>query len=117
MDGTGSARLRAVLFTDVVGSSDLRSRLGDAAADRLRRDHDQLTAAAIAAHHGVVLRWTGDGVKASFPGASAAVAAAVDLQRAVARYPRSVDAVAPFQIRIGVAVGEVRAVERVAIQG
>lgn len=107
MDGTGSARLRAVLFTDVVGSSDLRSRLGDAAADRLRRDHDQLTAAAIAAHHGVVLRWTGDGVKASFPGASAAVAAAVDLQRAVARYPRSVDAVAPFQIRIGVAVGEV----------
>lgn len=107
MDRTGEARLRSVLFTDMVGSSQLRTRLGEDRADALRRAHDQIVAVAIASHGGTVLRWTGDGVKASFPTASAATAAAIDLQRAVRRYPRSADAVAPFEIRIGIGVGEV----------
>lgn len=107
MDRTGGARLRAIVFTDVVGSSELRTRLGEDRADDLRRAHDQLVAAAVDAHDGEVLRWTGDGVKASFATASAAIAAAIDLQRAVRRYPRSADAVAPFEIRIGIGVGEV----------
>lgn len=107
MDRTGGARLRAILFTDMVGSSQLRTRLGEDRADDLRRAHDQLIAAAVAAHDGEVLRWTGDGVKATFATASAATSAAIDLQRAVRRYPRSADAVAPFEIRIGIGVGEV----------
>ncbi|MEY2452568.1 MAG: hypothetical protein QOD92_2142 [Acidimicrobiaceae bacterium] len=96
-----------ILFADVVGSSQLRSRLGDDRADQLRRDHDDLLGSAVAAHDGTVLRWTGDGVKASFASASAAVGAALDMQRAVMRYVRSAEAVAPFQLRIGVAAGEV----------
>jgi class 3 adenylate cyclase/tetratricopeptide (TPR) repeat protein len=99
--------IRGILFTDMVGSSQLRSRLGDDRADDLRRAHDALIGADVAAHGGTVLRWTGDGVKAAFPSASAAVAAALDIQRAVARYSLSADAVAPFQIRIGISVGEV----------
>ena len=62
---------------------------------------------AVEAHRGVLLRWTGDGVKATFPTSSAAVAAAIEMQRAVRSYGRRKDAVAPFQIRIGVSVGEV----------
>jgi len=61
----------------------------------------------MATHHGVVLRWTGDGIKAAFSTASDAVAAAVDVQRAVARYGSSDAAVAAFQVRIGLGAGEV----------
>ena len=96
-----------ILFTDMVGSSQLRSRLGDDRADDLRREHDAMLGSAVAAHGGKVLRWTGDGVKAIFPSASAAVAAAIAMQRAVGRYARRADAVAPFEIRAGISVGEV----------
>ena len=77
--------VRGIVVTDMVASSRLRSELGEARADVLRRDHDALLAAAVAAHDGRVLRWTGDGVKADFASASAAVAAALDMQRAVRR--------------------------------
>jgi class 3 adenylate cyclase/tetratricopeptide (TPR) repeat protein len=107
MDRRGDARLKALLFTDMVGSTELRTRLGEARADDLRRDHDQLLADIVGRHEGEVLRWTGDGVKASFASASAAVAAAVDLQRAVRRYSLGAGAVAAFEVRAGIAVGEV----------
>ena len=39
----GAGRSTAiVLFTDLVGSTELRSRLGEDAAEELRRDHDRL---------------------------------------------------------------------------
>ncbi|MCU1361084.1 MAG: putative ATPase, partial [Ilumatobacteraceae bacterium] len=91
----------------MVGSTELRSRLGDDLADRLRRVHDELIGRAVEANHGTLLRWTGDGVKASFPTSSVAVSAALAMQRAVRTYARRSDAVAPFQIRIGISVGEV----------
>lgn len=99
--------LRSILFTDMVGSTEQRARLGEDRADELRRDHDDLLARCIATHEGRILRWTGDGVKADFATASAAVSAALDIQRAVARYARSARAVADFALRIGLAVGEV----------
>ena len=46
----------AILFTDMVDSTLLRSRLGDDRADRLRQDHDEMLAAAITAHHGTMNR-------------------------------------------------------------
>jgi len=61
----------------------------------------------MATHHGVVLRWTGDGIKAAFSTASDAVAAAVDVRRAVARHVSSDAAVAACQVRIGLGAGEV----------
>ncbi len=97
----------AILFTDMVDSTALRSRLGDDQADLLRRQHDDLLTAVITEHRGAVLRWTGDGVKAGFPTSSDAVAAAVGIQRAVADYCTTDRAVAVFQVRIGLSVGEV----------
>lgn len=96
----------AILFTDMVDSTVLRSRLGEDQADLLRKHHDDLLASAIDAHRGTVARWTGDGVKAAFPTSSDAVAAAVAIQRAIAEYCASDGAVAVFQVRIGLAVGE-----------
>jgi class 3 adenylate cyclase/tetratricopeptide (TPR) repeat protein len=103
----GTVTTGAILFTDMVGSTELRSRLGDTRADELRRHHDDLLARAVADHGGEVLRWTGDGIKAAFSSASDAVAAAVAVQRAVVTHNADPAAVAPFQVRIGLAAGEI----------
>lgn len=97
----------AILFTDMVDSTVLRSRLGDNRADQLRTDHDALLASVVEAHRGTVTRFTGDGVKAAFPTASDAVGAAIAIQRAVIAYGAGDHGVAAFQVRIGLAVGEV----------
>ena len=97
----------AILFTDMVDSTALRSRLGDDRADLLRTHHDALLAGIVEAHGGAVTRFTGDGIKAAFGSASDAVGAAVAIQRAVIEYGTSTDAIAVFQIRVGLAVGEV----------
>jgi class 3 adenylate cyclase/tetratricopeptide (TPR) repeat protein len=97
----------AILFTDMVDSTALRSRLGDDRADLLRTHHDALLAGIVEAHGGAVTRFTGDGIKAAFGSASDAVGAAVAIQRAVIEYCTSTDAIAVFQIRVGLAVGEV----------
>lgn len=104
---TATVSTGAILFTDMVDSTALRSRLGEDEADVLRLHHDHLLAAEVAAHSGTVARWTGDGVKAGFASASDAVAAAVSIQRAVVAYGLRADAVAVFQVRIGISAGEV----------
>jgi class 3 adenylate cyclase len=96
----------AILFTDMVDSTALRSRLGDDRADLLRKHHDDLLAMVVNDHRGTVLRWTGDGVKAGFPTASDAVGAAVAIQRAVSSYGTSSRMVAAFQVRVGIGAGE-----------
>lgn len=100
-------RTSAILFTDMVSSTELRSRLGDERAEVLRKHHDELLARVVDAHGGEVLRWTGDGIKATFASASDALAAAVEVRREVHAYGRRADAVATFDLRIGVAAGEV----------
>ncbi len=97
----------AILFTDMVEPTALRTRLGDDRADLLRSHHDALLTSGIEANHGAVTRWTGDGVKAAFSTASDAVGAAVAIQRAVRDYGTSDDAIAAFQVSIGLSVGGV----------
>jgi class 3 adenylate cyclase len=41
-EGGLTAGTATILFTDLVGSTELRTRLGDLAADEVRRAHDQL---------------------------------------------------------------------------
>lgn len=77
-----------VLFTDLVGSTELRDRLGEEGADELRRKHDQLLAGAVEANNGRVVRGVGDGIMATFAGAADAVAAEA-IQQAVDRLNRS----------------------------
>ena len=81
----------AILFTDMVDSTALRSRLGDDRADLLRTHHDALLAGIVEAHGGAVTRFTGDGIKAAFGSASDAVGAAVAIQRAVIEYGTSTE--------------------------
>ena len=84
-DGGASSRVETltVLFTDLVGSTEHRSRLGEEGADRLRYAHDALVAGAIEGGGGTIIKSTGDGVMATFLGAADAVGAAVAVQQAI----------------------------------
>lgn len=88
-----------IVVTDLVGSTELRARVGEEAAEELRRTHDQLLIDAVARHDGDVVKGLGDGVLARFPGAAEAVAAAVDLQRSASSKG--------FDVRVGVSAGDV----------
>ena len=104
--GRGAARSTAiVLFTDLVGSTELRSRLGEAAAEVLRRQHDVLVDRRGRRKRGTVVKNLGDGIMATFAGASDAVEAAVAFQQAIVRHNRAGDTA--MEARIGISAGDV----------
>jgi len=96
--------LRAVMFTDIVGSTEMTARLGDAAALELVRTHDALVRRGLEAHGGREVKHTGDGIMASFDKAPNAVRAAADIQRRFAAY--NSEASERLRVRIGVHAGE-----------
>jgi class 3 adenylate cyclase len=95
---------RTILFTDIVGSTRLTQQLGDRAAMELLRLHDRIVRHAIERLGGSEVKHTGDGLMASFRSVSAALDAAVAIQRSLADHNRT--AAHPLEIRIGVAAGE-----------
>ena len=95
-----------VLFTDLVGSTAQRSRIGEEAADVLRVKHDALITDAITAHRGTVVKHTGDGAMATFSAAVDAVAAAVAIQQAVDGHNRR-GTDERMEVRVGISVGDV----------
>jgi class 3 adenylate cyclase len=103
--GTGRASTAIVLFTDLVGSTEMREALGDDRADELRRRHDRLLRDAIAAHGGSEVKGTGDGLMVVFDSAAEAVSAAVAMQSSVHQAARAF--AAPVAIRIGISAGDV----------
>ena len=106
--GGGVGRSTAiVVFTDLVGSTELRSRLGEEPAEELRRNHDRLIAGAVEANRGILVKNLGDGVMATFKGASDALGAAVAIQQALTRQNRSGSSDVPLEVRIGVSAGDV----------
>lgn len=95
-----------VLFTDLAGSTELRSRLGEEAADALRHVHDRLVRTAIEANRGAVVKHLGDGMMATFTGAADGLAGAVAVQQAIDEHNRGA-ANEQLMVRIGVSVGDV----------
>ncbi|HTR12025.1 MAG TPA: nickel-binding protein [Roseiarcus sp.] len=98
------AGLRAIMFTDLVGSTDMTSRLGDNAALELVRVHDALVRRGLEAHGGREVKHTGDGIMASFDKVANAVRGAADIQRRFAAY--NADASETLSVRIGIHAGE-----------
>jgi tetratricopeptide (TPR) repeat protein len=95
------------MFTDVAGSTTLRTTLGDDEADKLFRAHDDIVRGCIAGNHGFDQGAAlGDGFLAVFASTRRAVAAAVEIQRALDSFNRS-RAGSPIQVRIGINTGEV----------
>jgi class 3 adenylate cyclase len=99
-----SSETAAVLFSDLVESTRLLSRLGEAAFDQVRRAHFEALRQAIERTGGQQVKTLGDGVLAVFGSAADAVACAVAMQQAVDGQARR--AGIPLSIRIGLALGD-----------
>lgn len=91
--------LATVLFTDIVGSTDLAARLGDARWLELRGAHDEIVRRHLGALHGREIATTGDGFLATFDGPARAVHCASRIRTAV----RSLG----IEIRAGLHTGEI----------
>lgn len=91
------------LFSDIEGSTRLAQEHPSAWPALLRR-HQELMRAAFVAHGGVEVGTEGDSFFAGFASAAGAVAAAVDVQRALAAEPWPADRA--IAVRIGMHTGE-----------
>jgi class 3 adenylate cyclase len=100
--GTQSAAaFHAVLFTDLVGHTEMMSRLGDAKGREVLREHERITREALAAHGGTEVKTMGDGFMASFGSVTRAVECAIALQQAFADREGE-----PLSVRVGLNAGE-----------
>ncbi|HEV2370031.1 MAG TPA: AAA family ATPase, partial [Acidimicrobiales bacterium] len=100
-----SAVTVTILVTDLVGSTEQRARLGEDAAEELRRLHDRMMADAVATAKGEVVKGTGDGVLARFGAAADALVAAVSIQQAAAAHThRHPDR--GLAVRVGLSCGD-----------
>lgn len=95
--------LATVVFTDIVGSTAVAARLGDAAWRRLLEQHHHVVRSLLARYRGHEVDTAGDGFFATFDGPARAVRCASAI----------VDAVLPLglQVRAGVHTGEVETVD------
>ena len=96
-----SADTATVLFTDVVGSTDLANRVGDEECRRLLETHEGVIREEIARHGGREVKTMGDGFMVAFPDPRPAVDAALAIQR---RLPEEAPGVS---VRMGLHAGEV----------
>jgi pimeloyl-ACP methyl ester carboxylesterase/class 3 adenylate cyclase len=95
--------LATVLFTDVVGSTEKASELGDRGWKELVEEHHRRVRGQLARYRGVEVDTAGDGFFATFDGPARAVRCARSI----------VDAVAPLgiEVRAGVHTGEVQTID------
>jgi class 3 adenylate cyclase len=94
-----------VLFTDVVGSVDLRQQHGEKAAHAIMTAHEKIVRRQIADHAGQEIKTTGDSFMVAFESARKAVECAVGIQRGLFAYNRSHPS-EPVKVRIGLHTGE-----------
>jgi class 3 adenylate cyclase len=95
-----------LLFTDLVGSTELIDRLGDDMGERLLREHFAILREAAGKHGGREVKSLGDGLMVAFPSALGAVACAVTMQQRIAAY-KDEHGDHAMGLRIGCNAGEV----------
>jgi class 3 adenylate cyclase len=75
--------LAAILYSDLVASTDRATELGDARWKHVLDRHDEIARSCVARRGGVVVKHMGDGVLATLPSASSAIHAARELRAAL----------------------------------
>jgi class 3 adenylate cyclase/alpha-beta hydrolase superfamily lysophospholipase len=91
--------LATVLFSDVVGSTEQASALGDRRWRALLDDHDALVRACIGSHRGTLVKSTGDGALATFDGPARAIRCGREIRDGV----RGLG----MDVRVGLHTGEI----------
>ena len=105
----GTARrdsgVRTILFTDIVGSTEMAARHGDDAAIAMLRTHDGFVRKALKDNRGREVKHTGDGIMAAFMSPASAVRAACQMQADLRGHSEGGSGL-PVVIRIGISAGE-----------
>lgn len=101
--GQPDTALRAIMFTDIEGSTDISTSHGDTVAVEMVRRHNEIVRSALDRFDGREVKHTGDGLFASFTSVSKAVEATVAIQRDSAKTSASGP---PLAIKIGLSAGE-----------
>jgi class 3 adenylate cyclase len=94
--------LATVMFTDIVGSTEMAARAGDREWRRLLSRHDQLATQTVEEYRGHKVKSTGDGLLATFDGPARAIRCAQELVRRMRDFGLSV--------RVGLHTGEIEIV-------
>lgn len=101
----GSHKFVAVLFTDIVNSTQQLSAKGDDWLMNVVRAHNDIIREAIGKHGGREIKHTGDGIMASFPAVASSVAAGFAMQIGVRRFSKAMPSFA-FELCVGISAGE-----------
>jgi class 3 adenylate cyclase len=96
--GTPTRVLSTVLFTDIVGSTERATELGDAQWRAVLERHGEVTRAELVRYDGNEVKATGDGFLATFDGPARAIHCSEAIRRAVS--------VLGIEIRAGIHTGE-----------
>jgi class 3 adenylate cyclase len=96
-----TAEQATIVFTDMVSSTGLVNRLGDAAARDLFLQHDNIIRNQIKKYNGTELQNLGDGFMLSFDSATAAIKCSCAIQKEITQ------TLPQIPIRIGINTGEV----------
>jgi class 3 adenylate cyclase/pimeloyl-ACP methyl ester carboxylesterase len=95
---------RTILFTDIVGHTEMMQRLGDTKGRDVLREHERITRDLLKKHGGAEVKTMGDGFMASFGSVTSAMECAIALQRAFATHTESMPE--PLHVRVGLNAGE-----------
>jgi class 3 adenylate cyclase len=95
---------RAIMFTDIVGSTEMTARLGDLTSVEMVRAHDGMVRQALTDFDGREVKHMGDGIMASFDDVPSALGAAISTCQAIVKFCEG--SREKLQIRIGIDAGE-----------
>ncbi len=98
-------RLAAILAADVAGYSRLMGADEEGTLGRLKALRAELIDPAVAAHHGRIVKTTGDGLLVEFASVVDAMRSAIEWQRGMSE--RTEPAETRIEFRIGVNLGDV----------
>jgi adenylate cyclase len=104
---TQTRKIAAILVADVVGYSRLAGADEDRTLSRLRGLWSDLIDPAIAAHHGRIVKRTGDGAMADFRSVVDAVRCAIEVQNGLIERNTGLPPQRCIELRIGVHLGDV----------
>lgn len=93
-----------ILFSDIVDSTAMNERMGDARWMELLREHNEIVRREKALHGGFEVKTIGDAFMLAFQSARNAVHCAIGIQRAFAE--RNNAATVPIRVRIGLHTGD-----------
>jgi len=107
MSTSSTRRLAAVMIADVAGYSRLMELDEAGTHARLLEVRAEVTDPAVRRHGGRIVRTVGDGILVEFPSAASALAAAVEIQRTMARRNLELPAGQRIAHRIGINLGDI----------